>query len=239
MLRTRSGNVRPGKRARSSVAPRRLQFGRAPSIPRGVRAPTSGFPNQLIMKHKYHQEFILTSTTGSPAPGSKYFSTNGMFDPEIGIAGGHQPSYFDTLSALYDFYCVSNAFIQVEISPVAAVGGLTPQGTAGIFIDSDSNLGASALNSLIEQSTGTSRCTAIGNGYVKLSKKWSSKQAFGTKGLGDPSISGTGAANPVDIQNFVVFVRNSDIAAATATYAVSVTVWYTATWSQVKDHNGS
>lgn len=206
-------------------------------VPRGVKPSSSGFPNQLQITHKYHAEKVLTSTTAVSGANYFQFVVNGIFDPEPGV--GHQPAYFDTMTPLYDSYVVNSSYIVVEFCPVNPVTGATPIGTVGIMIDSDGSFSNNVLNTAVENPSSVSRSTAIGNGFVKLTKSWSAKQAFGTRGLGDPSIIGSTTANPADVQSFVVFARNSDTAAPTANYVASVTVWYHTTWFQVKDHVGS
>jgi hypothetical protein len=71
-----------------------------------------GFPDRLGVKLKYSQTVTFT---GSAAPTSQAFAVNSLFDPDL-TGTGHQPSYFDTLAAIYGRYFVKGATAELQIT---------------------------------------------------------------------------------------------------------------------------
>ena len=74
-----------------------------------VRTPL-GFPDRYQTTLSYYQQIII-------APGAQIgqytFRGNSLFDPDY-TGGGHQPKYFDQLSAVYGQYRVTGSSIQLS-----------------------------------------------------------------------------------------------------------------------------
>ena len=91
------------RRARKSSVPRTLALG-----------PT--YPNGLIAKHKYTDEFVLEGTyTQADIPGTALQSirAGSLFDPDrTGV--GHQPLFFDEMALIYHQYRVLGAKMRIR-----------------------------------------------------------------------------------------------------------------------------
>jgi len=99
-----------------------------------------GFPDRLKCLLKYSE---VGTFTGSAAPSGQVFQVNSLFDPNLS-GTGHQPSYFDTIKAVYGRYCVQGATVEVEIMNGSGVG---------IFVASlysDINIGADSVEQMTE-----------------------------------------------------------------------------------------
>jgi len=79
-------------------------------IPRPVINTGAGFPQKMVMTHKYCDKVQLTSTLGVIT--NYLFSTNGLYDPNI-TGTGHQPAYFDQMTPIYNNYTVIMSRIKV------------------------------------------------------------------------------------------------------------------------------
>lgn len=104
------------KRRKKASVPRMLSLG-----------PT--YPNGLIAKHKYTMNKTLNATyTANDIPGTaqQSFRTASLFDPDrTGV--GHQPLFFDEMSAIYKQYRILGAkckvrFVNMVNEPVIVFG---------------------------------------------------------------------------------------------------------------------
>ncbi len=105
----------PYKRAKSAPKPRsykRSRIGSRTNVGGGLVAP---FFN---CKLKYAANITLASTSGTPAVYK--FAFNDLFDPDV-TAAGHQPYFFDELSAIYQFYTVYDMTITVRPTVLSEV----------------------------------------------------------------------------------------------------------------------
>jgi len=180
------------------------------------------------MKHRYVDSHRITSTAGSLA--TYTYSCNGMFDPNI-TGTGHQPMYFDQLSAIYNHYTVLNSKISVSCVAIA-----TAAGVIGVYINDDASVVPGTAIGLCEQGTANYRIVNIGTSLPTLSlrRKWSAKQAFGPGAISDPNLQGSASANPTEQQAFTCFVQSIDLS---STFAIDffVTIEYDCVWQELKD----
>lgn len=75
------------------------------------------FPRELRTTLRYHQNISLDPTAENLGAGGAnvwVFSGNGCYDPDT-TGTGHQPMYFDNLSAVYGRYVVSFSKINVTV----------------------------------------------------------------------------------------------------------------------------
>jgi hypothetical protein len=120
-----------------------------PASESNFRSPTAvvcprdvyGFPDKFVTTLKYSQ---MINFTGSASPSSQVFCINSAYDPDAS-GTGHQPSYFDKISAVYAKYFVSEACLDVIISNESST---VPINYAVCY--SDQNIGANTVEELSE-----------------------------------------------------------------------------------------
>jgi len=213
------------KRAKDVTKRRTTKF----SVPRWTGKPVGGFPKELRMTHRYCAVITMGSAAG--AASTQQFSCNGMFDPDV-TGAGHQPLYFDQLTAIYNHYTVLASKITLKfVARTAATCGTH----CVVFVNDDSALTATSVYGLSEQnSSAYGELTPAGNNVLTLRKKWSAKENFGPGAISDPNLQGTAAANPTEVMNFYIQTQAMDLA---STYSVDVfvTLEYDAVWQELKD----
>lgn len=196
--------------------------------PRWAGKQKAGFPRELRMKHVYVTIGTLLSTAGSQP--TAIYSCNGMYDPDISGAG-HQPMYFDQLTAIYNHYTVLSSKITIRARARASgvAAGL------GVYINDDATVtptdftGRAEHTDSVYKTVGTS-----GSEETVIVKRWSAAKNFGPNPLSDPNLQGTAAANPTEIQNFTMFLTPLD-GATSCTIDYLVTIEYDACWQELKD----
>lgn len=188
-----------------------------------------GFPKKMIITHKYCENIAVTSNAGVLA---KYqFSCNGMFDPNQ-TGTGHQPYYFDQMSALYDHYHVIGSRIKYTIVPYNTN---TVPAYVGVYIDDDTTTtNITDISVLAEQSKCRFKTMTLNvNRPVYLNSRWSAKKAFGGSVLGNNSLQGTTTANPTEQQFYTLGIQSFGI--TTGSFNVAVEVEYIAVWAEIKE----
>lgn len=86
----------------------------APGRITGLSRSDYGFPDRLRTKLHYCDVINLAASAGNP--GLWQFRMNSLFDPDY-TGTGHQPQWFDQLSAVYAFYRVLGSKITVTFIP--------------------------------------------------------------------------------------------------------------------------
>jgi len=185
----------------------------------------------LNVSHKYVVNDALYWASGFNATYVSFY-TNGMYDPEV-AAGGHQPLYFDQLSALYDHYVVQSCKIEVEFS-----GKTNEPVCVGVALDDDGSLAYTNLGALCEQ-PGTTFKNLTNSDTVKFTRWWNLKTAFGAGSDVASQYRGTPSANPTETQAFAIFARPIDVTASATYVPYTVTLTYNATWKELKEQQGS
>lgn len=199
------------------------------TIPRTITSTGIGFPKQIIMTHKY----VNTSSFSIPAAAvtmQKFtFSANGMFDPNI-TSGGHQPLYFDQMSALYNHYTVIGSSYKITI-----VAPETNLYVASFIEDNDTLVGTS-VDAIAEQTQAKKR-TFLSSSVKPLimNLKWSAKKFFGGSILGNGNLQGTPASNPAEQSYFITVVQSDVIPGTGYNLNFTVEVRYIAVWKELKD----
>lgn len=219
--RTESKTVYPPRRRRTGP-----KSSKTVTIPRNVKVYGTGFPSQLIVKHRYVEPNItLTSTTGGYV--SYVVSCNGMFDPNI-TGTGKQPSYFDTMSSIYNHYNVISS--KVTFRGVADASQVLE---AAAYIE-DGASPVSTFTNLLEQPSCTKSQFIMGFTNVgKFSLGWNAKKAFGPDADSNTQLQGSSSANPTEQQYYVIGING--VALTTANLRWTVDVEYTAVWRELKD----
>ncbi len=188
------------------------------------------FPKSFITKHRYSVTDTLDPSVGSPD--IKYYSCNGLYDPEVAV-GGHQPLGFDQMTPMYDHYTVLGSRITVKAMSAAA-----DLGTGGTIIGCYINDDASAVTSfdtVVEQGKAVYRILT-GNsatGMTTFSKNFSTKKYFGATDVKDnDQLKGNIAANPSDGAYFTVFAQGIDASANPGVVYIHVLIEYIVQWSE-------
>lgn len=187
-----------------------------------------GFPKQLTLKHKYRDIFSATSTAGSLA--TQLYVCNGLFAPDAS-GGGHQPLYFDQLTALYNHYCVLSSKITWRFT--AADNTNTKASYVGVFINDDT-VGPAAVGLIAEQTTGQLRQIPVyPDKSVVISQTWDAVKYFGPSPLANTDLQGTSAANPTEKSYFSLGYQSTG--GGTTSITVEVELEFVATWKELKD----
>lgn len=193
-----------------------------------------GFPKKLVVTHRYCENVVLSTPTGALA--DYKFRANGMYDPNYSTTG-HQPMYFDQLSALYNHYTVIGSKIKVRWTPA------TTNATAclvGILLQDDLSTSVTNASSFYEQAQVYGRHVipySVVRPYVSTAK-FSAKKVFGGNVMSNPRLEGTNLADPTELTYFQLFMQPIDGGTNVSLYA-EVEITYIAVWKEVKDMAGS
>lgn len=191
--------------------------------------PGFGFPSQLIMKHKYVDEFTLTAALGVMA--NYRFRASGMFDPNH-TATGHQPSYFDTMASIYDHWLVTEATINLVVIPTT---NPTSPTAFGIAINDDTSTLATTFVQYEESSNvKVNYLTFNDSAARRLTLKYSPARQFTGNPLDNRGLWGGIASDPGEETIFNVFLQSVDQVSNSACFCVA-TVTYVAVWFELKD----
>jgi len=193
-----------------------------------------GFPKKVLMTHKYHATFPLSSTTGSLS--TYYIVCNGMHDIDH-TGTGHQPMYYDQLTALYDHYTVIGCKITVKV-----MGDSVSQGNSilAVFVNDDTTTSGTLIGDSIQENTTCKyRLLNAGNNSAvqTIKMNWSAKKYFGKSILGNPQFQGSSGSNPPEMSYFTI--AYSGLNGATAIGLVDIMVEQIAIWTEMKDIGGS
>lgn len=196
---------------------------------RGTRiGETLGFPKMFKFKHRYTEQVTLTD---SGAIVNYQFSCNGMYDPNI-TGTGHQPMYFDQVSALYDHYTVIGSKIKYTVVPT----GTTAQVPYKIitWINDDTTTTGTA-DSLAENKFAKVRLCqgGLNPDRIILTNNWSAKKFFSSP-MANDELKGTAAANPTEQSYFQISFRSLDGVSTVSVY-LFVEVEYIAIWRELKE----
>jgi len=192
-----------------------------------------GFPKKMTMTHKYHEVVSHTSTLG--APGFYKFACNGMFDPNL-TSVGHQPYYYDQMSAIYDHYTVIGAKIVVKVIP-------TNNNQNSFYVtmsQNDDTTQTAGIDATAEQSSGSHIIVPYGaNDVVRiLRNSWSAKKTFGGSVLGNDNLQGNATANPTEITVWTIGILAMDAISTVNSY-LDISIEYIAVWDEIRDIAGS
>jgi len=171
------------------------------STPSGMVGP----PDRLRITLKYSQ---IVTHTGSPGPAGQVFAVNSCFDPDVS-GTGHQPSFYDWLTAAYNRYCVlgCSAIIEVDNESTIALN------LAAIYSDSD--VSAQSVQFLAEANRAKSVLVGPA-GSVNTKRVIMPAIAISTI-MGQLSIEpdsnmyATVGVNPTDVAFLIYKVQSSDL----------------------------
>lgn len=230
MKRGRSSSVVESSQTTTIVKKAKPRTKQSFSVPRWAGRSKTGFPKELRMKHRYCETFNFAGTAG--AINNQTFSCNGMYDPNT-TGAGHQPMYFDQLSAIYNHYTVLAS--KITISAVIADTVINPVHLV-CYVNDDSTLTPASIQARMEQST--ARFTTVlpsGNGRAVLTNRWSATQNFGPGAISDPNLQGDATTNPTEQQFYTISGQVADLVSSWGISGVYVVIEYDAIWQELKD----
>lgn len=223
---SRRSRGRPGSRSTSSYS-----SSRGSRIGDSVLARPSKWgsryrdPFPAVEKYQLRYSQTVTINPGVGTCGVQKFRANSIFDPDYsGI--GHQPYGHDTLSTIYQHYCVDSAVITV--TPTVGC-----QGVWGVQVDDNSNFSQSGFNRAVEFQATSVVVTGSTNGQSPQTLK-KNYDRFGSF----PVYKDTSALfgeNPSEEAYFHLWYRalREDLDAPDGTFLVTIT--YNVTCFELKD----
>jgi len=116
-----------------------------------------GFPKAIKITHKYVDTIALTCTSGVPQKLTYY--ANGMYAIKSSPGGGHQPLFFDQLTALYNHYTVIGSKITFKWVNASTS---TPPMVYSLFVNDDTTQISAYPGVLAEQPNTKSKVTGFG-----------------------------------------------------------------------------
>jgi len=180
------------------------------------------------MSHRYSE---LNSIGGAGGATATYtFSCNGMFDPNI-TGTGHQPMFFDQMSAIYDHYTVFRSTIRLEVTTDLICN-------FAFYIDDDTS-------SVSTVEAGQEQPSAIGGLLTVYQQKprvltlsWDGKKFFGGDLFDNDNLQGSAAANPTE-QSYFTFKVQAANALSTPIIYMRAVIDYYAVWDELKTQTQS
>ena len=194
----------------------------------GIRRPDFGFPDRMVTKLRYVDNFNLTGSAG--VVGANVFRLNSCFDPDL-TGVGHQPMYFDQFCGAagtgpYGRYRVTSAKATVSFMqtnpPAVAATNLGPI-VVGLQTGATSGLYATNLSGLCEASgsTWTQLGDKAGGNNVKvLTATYSPRRDLGVS-PDDDTVSAAYNGNPSQVFHLIPW-KIDTIGAAAVTALVEI-----------------
>lgn len=207
------------------------------SFKRKTRFRTSKIPNALSfgkytlpLRVQNQMHYASTTPLAFTAPGTAQMAIrcNGIFDPEVAL-GGHQPLYFDQLSALYNHYTVIASKITVRTSPDFGGGNTRPY-MVTLIIDDDNNVNIGAQNAR-ERPGARSHLVNPSEADKGLTSYWNAQRTFGGNVIDNPDLQGSSTTDPAEQSQWHIFL---DGGVLDQVVDVFVDVTYTVVWDELK-----
>lgn len=178
---------------------------------------------------------LTTATTGTPV--SKYYSMNGLYDPDPAL-GGNQPYWFDQYTAMYERYSVigAKAIVKFTVAAGAATANVGPW-VVGVITDRNTTTVPTTTPQLIGSQN--SNWKTIDGDYkgVTCIATYSPEKSLG-KSSWDDSVAGTSSSNPTNGWWVGLFASTQGTVGATDVRAV-IEIQYRVRFSSVIDNAGS
>lgn len=218
------------KRARQTLGAKRVGRTRTANSqqvyrPIRQRFGNQPFPKQLRNTLRYCDVINSTMTAGIA---KHVFKANGMYDPDV-TGVGHQPLYFDQVSAIYDHWTVVAS--RIRVVPMTAAGFNI---LFTLYMDDDTVTVTSAEEAMEQPNC---KWTAINPSVAKIPTLYGKFNASASMGSFDPlaadSLKGTSVADPTELSYFVVQAHEeSGSLNTTINYAIQIE--YDVVWTELK-----
>lgn len=222
--RARSSSTR---RANSTVSNRRRPMV-VSRIPRPLSFGRTAFPLRLANTIRYSE--VITMATDVNGKASHAFGCNSLYDPNVG-GTGHQPLYFDQLSAIYDHYLAMKSRIKLTLM---TTDNLTENSIYTITIDDDASPATSAA--AIREAVSSRSKVINPKGFIPtLRHSWDAQRTFGGNVQDNTALQGTNGANPTERSFFIISITGP----ALANYSLLVDVEYDTIWTELSSQSSS
>lgn len=216
------------KRARTTSTQRGARTRKRRSvIPRPLTSIAgTAFPLRLQNTMRYTETVDITLNGSGTA--SYLFSCNGLYDPNI-TGTGHQPLYFDQLTALYNHYKVIRSTMVVQPMVAEGLSVSNPQShVLNLYTDDDATLTSGSSERWDSRGQVV---TLTASQAPKRAITWKADQVFGGNVIDNPDLQGNASSNPSE-QTYFVLNTTSGVALADLRYRIEI--WYTVIWDELK-----
>jgi len=191
-----------------------------------------GFPQTMIMTHRYAQNDSLSNTSG--ATDYQTYSCNNLYDPDVS-GGGHQPLNFDQAALIWNHYICIGSKITIRVAGLitGSAGSHTPclftlqrhSGSSPVYTDptvvEEQNFAKSRING------------PASTDVMTFTSTWSAKKVFGKGYLGNPNLQGTAAAAPAEQTYWTISNKPMDGLSSTG-FQMNVIIDYICIWRELK-----
>lgn len=198
-----------------------------------VRSLGHGLPKKCLQTLRYTESLVITSTTGIMQ--KQLYSCNSLYDPNV-TGAGHQPLYFDQMTALYNHWTVVGSKITCRISPLSST---SPTVSVVMLINDDTTTVPASIEKVREHNQ-TSRIKVLtqgGSNSCNLFSKWSAKKTFGGSIVSNPNFYGTVSVGPSEQSYYTICVEGAN--SETSAVLVHTTIEYITVWTELKDISNS
>lgn len=182
------------------------------------------------VNHRFVSRITLAPTLGAQA--TYRYRANGLYDPDF-TSTGHQPMFFDQMSALYDHFVVIASKIQVNY----VLNECTSAVICTLTLDDDSSTYTSNKPAAMVEGGRTNWAIGTPNdkSQVVLTNQFSPKRFLGrSKPLSDPELKGSASGSPTEQAYYVVAVESTD-GATPGNIRCWVEIDYVAVWIEPKE----
>lgn len=227
-----SGNA---KRTRTN-APRTSTRSQATTkyVPRALPAPVDFGRNALPLRVKNVMRYSVAQDVTINAGGTALagFRANGLYDPEIAL-GGHQPFYFDQLTALYNHWTVVKSRMKCRVTSK----GITTSGKCMVtqLIDDDGTV-TTTSPAVRERIGAKNRLITPADTDKGAMSYFNAQAAFGGNVIDNTELQGDAASDPTEQQSFFVYLTEGS---ETDVFTIFVELEYDVIWSELKSVTGS
>lgn len=212
------------RRAPASSSANNNNRKRSRAVAFGRSRPFIGLPSEMWVQLMYHETQTYTHTSG--AMGNQVYRANSVYDPRYAV-GGHQPTGFDELAALYQRYLVTAASLKVEASCLTAGGSNIPLTVAIVpclevntLTDIDTAVEQPLAKSITYSGSASDTST-----YISKTCYLNVRKLFGVRTLDDVDYSAAVTTDPNQACFFDCYMRPAN-QASTSISAVTFTIKY-------------
>lgn len=178
-------------------------------------------PMRLQNTLRYVEEVQLS--TDVSGYGAYVFSANGLYDVNV-TGAGHQPMYFDQLTAIYNHYHV----IASKCKASCVRSGSASEVNCALYIDDDVTVSAAALTTISERPGAVTWMAYPAQGNVSSRTKYFNAQyVYGGNVMDNDQLRGNAAGNPFEGSFYVVACAGP--ASSTVNFLVEIefiVVWF-------------
>lgn len=198
-------------------------------IPYNATFRRGPFPPKYYATLRYADQASIALSSAAAGGGQYLFSCNNLYDPNIS-GTGHQPMYYDQLSAIYNHWTVISS--KITIQPMLNSIPADPIQLA-LFQDDDTTTGTIAnINTAIERNNATSAmCIPAQGSFPVMTKTWSAKQWFGLNPLANDNLQGSVSTPPVEQVYYII--QAQDPTGADGSILMRVYMEFNVVWDEL------